>query len=261
MKATNELIAIDKANANLALLFGYNRKITLSEVRARSLKKGWLGVESDPKTVKGSKLNYLTGILYLAPGKLSGFNICPGASPGCLANCLGTHAGRGRQYGVTRARVVKTLAFFLFRDQSVKNIKQDISALVRKATKRGMSPVVRLNGTSDILWDKVTDIVQSFPNVQFYDYTKLSGRFKAPLPVNYDLTFSKSETNGEKMGEILASGGRVAVVFRSALPESYHGHKVVNADSSDLRFLDGKSVISGLIAKGSAKHDESGFVV
>ena len=36
---------------------------------------------------------------------------------------------------------------------------------------------------------------------------------------------------------------------------------VVDGDKSDLRFLDGENVIVGLIAKGQAKKDQSGFVI
>ena len=39
------------------------------------------------------------------------------------------------------------------------------------------------------------------------------------------------------------------------------GRKVINADKDDLRFLDEKNVIAGLLAKGQAKKDYSGFVV
>ena len=40
-----------------------------------------------------------------------------------------------------------------------------------------------------------------------------------------------------------------------------NGFKVVNADDSDLRFLDGDNIIAGLLAKGKAKNDYSGFVL
>ena len=38
------------------------------------------------------------------------------------------------------------------------------------------------------------------------------------------------------------------------------GRKVIDGDKHDLRFLDEKNVIVGLIAKGEAKKDISGFV-
>ena len=41
----------------------------------------------------------------------------------------------------------------------------------------------------------------------------------------------------------------------------WNGFPVVNGDESDLRFLDGSGVVVGLYAKGTARHDDSGFVV
>lgn len=53
-----------------------------------------LSVSADAKTVKGNEYGYLTGILYLAPANLSGYEVCPKASDGCKAGCL-FYAGFG----------------------------------------------------------------------------------------------------------------------------------------------------------------------
>ena len=126
-------------------------------------------------------------------------------------------------------------------------------------------PCVRLNGTSDLPWERIAvndngqTILALFPDVQFYDYTKVPNRRN--LPANYHLTFSLAESNLSDATSELANGRSVAVVFRhKALPESYLGHKVVNGDETDLRFLDASAVIVGLYAKGRAKRDTSGFV-
>ena len=56
-------------------------------------------------------------------------------------------------------------------------------------------------------------------------------------------------------------GGNVAVVFRDQLPATWKGFEVVNGDANDLRFLDKQGgYIVGLIEKGLAKQDETGFV-
>ena len=60
---------------------------------------------------------------------------------------------------------------------------------------------------------------------------------------------------------VAQAGGNVAVVFRNSLPAEYMGRKVVSCDDNDLRFLDPQGVIVGLIEKGLAKKDETGFVV
>lgn len=256
--------AIIKANENLKKLFPNSYKpiteLDVEKVYSRNI----LSIESDAKTSKGSKNGYLTGILYLAPANVSGIQTCPGRSQGCEAACLFT-AGRGCMYPVFKARVIKTLAFYLDRSRFSDSLHESIRKLKVKAKNKNMVPVVRLNGTSDILFERLTDIMQRNSDIQFYDYTKLSHRFDTSKPVgqlpdNYDLTFSLHEENLANAQKVMQLGGRVAVVFRDSLPDSFWGYPVVNGDSTDLRFLDPKNVIVGLIAKGKAKKDTSGFV-
>jgi hypothetical protein len=249
-----------KANENLKKRFGsrHNKPITLSDIEA-AYHRNTFSIEADAKTSKGNSKGYLTGILYLAPSNISGINTCPGASKGCSAACL-FEAGRGIMYPVFRARVIKTLALYMDRPRYINSIKKSIAKLKVKAKNKGMIPIVRLNGTSDLLWDKISDIITSHPEIQFYDYTKIHQRFKMERPSNYDLTFSLHETNQNEAVNILATGGRVAVVFKNQLPETYWGYTVVNGDTTDLRFLDPNGVIVGLKAKGPAQNDTSGFV-
>jgi hypothetical protein len=122
-----------------------------------------------------------------------------------------------------------------------------------------MRPAVRLNATSDQP-KMALRMAEQFPNIQFYDYTKIKEVFDWSLPKNYYPTFSRSETNWDECVEILDGGGNVAVVFTNR-PNYYKGHEVINGDESDLRFLDKRGVIVGLSAKGKGKKDNTGFVV
>ena len=143
----------------------------------------------------------------------------------------------------------------------------DIESLVESCKRSGQIPAIRLNGTSDIIWEKQTfqgrTLFDLFPDVQFYDYTKIWTRFNRTLPDNYHLTFSRSESNEDKVDWIIANHPKVniAVVFANKLPKKYKGRKVIDADQHDLRFLDKPGVICGLDAKGDGKKDTSGFVV
>jgi hypothetical protein len=56
-------------------------------------------------------------------------------------------------------------------------------------------------------------------------------------------------------------GGNVAVVFRNKLPKQWEDRKVIDGDESDLRFKDPQGCVVGLVEKGDAKKDSSGFVV
>lgn len=220
---------------------------------------------TNAKTTKGEKKGYLTGILYLAPPTVSGYQVCPMAGE-CAKVCLFS-AGRGTTNGVRNARIRKTKRFFEDRGGFMNDLVSDIKALVRKANRKDMIPVVRLNGTSDIRWEtvKVTkdgvthrNIMEAFPEITFYDYTKIPNRRN--LPKNYSLTFSLDEKNGDMFPVAVESGMNVAVVFRKSLPETFRGLRVISGDEMDLRFIDPKGVVVGLVAKGKAKKDTSGFV-
>ena len=145
------------------------------------------------KIRKGESLGYLTFGLSLAPSWLSGFNTCAMASEGCAAACLNT-AGMGKFSNVQAARIAKTRWFFEAREAFMAQLVKDVKAAIRKAEKLGMVPVFRLNVVSDIVWEKVEvggfrNIMEMFPTVQFYDYSKRPNR--TDLPPNYHLTFSR----------------------------------------------------------------------
>ena len=226
-----------------------------------------LGINTNYKTIKSEKVGVLTGIIYMSPYNLSGKNVCPGASAGCAAACLNT-AGRGAMNVVQAARLKKTQRFFQDRQQFLWDLVNEISALRRKAKAKGLKAAVRLNGTSDLPYEryKIRDtgknIMQLFPDVQFYDYTKLENRIVGQqLPDNYHLTFSRAEDNDHKLAAVLEHTS-AAVVFSGELPETWRGYPVIDGDEHDARFTDaGAGVIIGLTAKGKAKHDTSGFVV
>lgn len=221
---------------------------------------------ANPKIQKGTKYGYLPFILHLAPANLSGREVCPKRTAGCTAACLNT-AGRGGLFKkgestnvIQKARIAKTKRFFLDREGFLADLEKDIHAAVRQAARLGLKPCIRLNGTSDLSWEKY-GIIQKFPEIQFYDYTKVRNRKVSHLP-NYHLTFSAADGNDSDVEKVISSGStNVAVVFSGSLPATYLGRPVINADEHDLRFLDAPGVICGLKAKGKAKKDTTGFVV
>lgn len=228
-----------------------------------------LSVGKDAKTKKGEKYGYLTGILYLAPAKLSGVNLCPASSPGCRAACLFSAGYAGIYKSVNEGRMKKAHWFNSDREGFMRTLIVDISKLERAAARKGLKPVCRFNGVSDIQVENILvdgkTIFEHFPMVEFLDYTKIAKRMfkgaKAQSFPNYHLTFSRSETNHAIAETVAKAGGNVAVVFAGGVPKRFMGRKTVPGDLSDLRFLDGKGVIVALTAKGKAKHDKSGFVV
>lgn len=227
-----------------------------------------LSVGNNAKTIKGDGSEYVTAILYLAPAdNLQGVNVCAMAEiAGCKAACLYT-AGRGKMNSVQAGRLRKTMLWRDDRQGFIETLKQDIHKFTKYCLKRGIQPVVRLNGTSDIMWEKYLDMETEFPQVQFYDYTKIVKRAYKALPSNYHLTLSYSEANADYAQSVLQAhkdtGRNVAVVFREkdSMPSSFAGSSTLDGDKDDLRFLDTPKHIVALYAKGDAKKDYTGFVV
>ena len=220
------------------------------------------------KIIKGEALGYMTKGIHLAPANLSGYEVCQWRSKGCTMACLNT-AGRGIMQRTQDSRIAKTKLFFEQRFDFLAKLSKEITSTIKSASKKSMQAVFRPNLTSDIAWEDIINedgvtIFEKHGKTQFYDYTKSFKRMKAflngELPSNYHLTFSGSETNEKIAKLVLSMGGNVAVVFRNQLPDTWNGVEVVDGDESDLRFLDKQGVVVGLIEKGLAKKDSTGFV-
>ena len=255
----------------------------------------------NPKIAKGEKFGYLTAILHLAPSDLSGHNVCPMALPAiaatpfdgvrssCSRACLNTAGRGGMAKGVARldldmiragssntiqaARIRRTRLYFDNRSEFMAMLARDIRRLERLAARFDLKPALRLNGTSDLPWERVAtpehaSIMEAFPHIPFYDYTKIVARLYAPRPSNYHLTLSLFEHNHQDAARALRAGHNVAIVFRDKDTRArymadgwgYDQFPVIDGDETDLRFTDPRACVVGLYAKGNAKRDASGFV-
>ncbi len=221
-------------------------------------KLSYLGsVASSSKIAKGLKYNEMTYILYLAPASQSGYNVCPMSTEECRTACL-TESGHNRidvkKNNINKARIAKTKLFFEHRNFFMSWLVTEIEKAKYNAEQLGYRFSVRINGTSDI--DITTfklngkrNILELFNDTQFYDYTKVSKRFKLMTKYpNYDLTYSFSGYNMLQSLELLSEKkGRVAMVFEGKqLPKSFMGYKVIDGDEYDMRYLDEQGVIVGL---------------
>lgn len=238
---------------------------------------------NNAKTIKGDG-EFETAIMYLAPFTMAGSNVCPMAEQaGCVSGCLNT-AGRGAFNNVQQARVNKTKRYLASRTAFMAELVADLERFVSYCNRKGVRPAVRLNGTSDIQWEiahygsrgnERGTVFELFPEIQFYDYTKVCKRVYRTLPSNYALVLSYSAANAAYAEAVMRAaretGANVAVVYRSKAirdafvqsnPDYYLSSRpVIDGDETDMRFLDPKGVIVGLYAKGRAKTDTSGFVV
>ena len=237
--------------------------------------KRFFSVDS-PKAIKANSFGWLNAINYMAPAATAGLgDFCPDATDGCRAICLGEHSGQaamrkdGEDNAVTLSRKNKIAYFMRDRQAFLSEASYHIDKLYIQALANDLKLAVRLNGSTDIAFEGIRfkngqTLFEMFPTIQFLDYTKNARRFKRPLPDNYHLTFSRSETNEAQCKELLAQGHNVAVIFAHGLPvkRNLWGARIIDGDKHDLRFLDPKGVIVGLSPKGNkAKRDMSGFVL
>src|SRR5271170_6353581 len=249
-----------------------NQFLNRKNVKTQKQSREELLTKHNLNTQKGESKGFLTGVMHMMPSDLAGYgNVCPCASPECRKMCLNTAGVWANAPAVQNSRRMKTELYFKDRPQFMADMRKSITSLVRKAEKNDLTPAVRINGTSD-LPQVAMEMAKEFPNVQFYDYTKIPQPWKRQLP-NYHITFSRSEINDKETMEALEHGVNVAVVFGVAKgepkPKEWRGYKVIDGDEHDLRFLDklegqGPFVI-GLSGKGKArgkdKRTDSGFVV
>lgn len=175
-------------------------------------------------------------------------------------------------------RIRKSHLFTSDRAAFLAQLRKDVAAHERKAKRLGMVAAVRLNGSSDLPWernDMAAPIMRDFPNVQFYDYTKSYTRAMLAIPpdveyagrhlwwpANYRLTFSFSGENHDACRRILEYGGTVAAVFaHPPYPADWLGFPVIDGDDHDYRYGDPAGHVIALKAKGAAKRDTTGFVI
>lgn len=226
----------------------------------KSLGISYLGGCNSPKLIKSLERNVMTYGVYLAPGNISGHQVCPN-SDNCCKYCL-NGSGRNKIELLTRkgggsiqeSRIRKTKLFFEDRPAFMRLLIHEINQARLKAEAAGMTLAIRLNCTSDISPEEFKmdgkNVLQLYPDIQFYDYTKVFNRAELLEKYeNYDLTFSFSGENWTDCKRVLEKGYRVAVVFEDTFPEKFKDYPVIDANGYDARFLDTGSIICGLTYK------------
>lgn len=216
-------------------------------------------VNSSSKIQKTNKvLEIDTYVMYLVPSNLSGHNVCAMATKECISGCLNTsgRAKMDKSYAmITNARINKTKVFYSDRALFNSMLFHEVGMYAKRTANKGKEFAVRLNGTSDLnpilFKQNGKNILETYPNVKFYDYTKVLNRIEvANKHSNYDLTFSFTGYNWSDCLVALQNNVRIAVIFNvgrnAKLPKTFNGFKVIDGDKYDYRPLDSKKVIVGL---------------
>jgi len=212
-------------------------------------------INNSVKHEKAYKYNELVYTIYLAPANISGYEVCPGRSKECTDLCL-NGSGNALMYPnmINGCRIKKTKLLFENRQFITQWIIREIKKGINRANKKGFKFSVRLNNTSDISPEnfyiykngKKINLLEYFPDIIFYDYTKVPERIKLLKKYpNYDLTFSYNGFNLKTCKKMLENDIRVAMVFKK-VPEKYLNYNVIDGDQYDMRYRDPKNVIVGL---------------
>tara|TARA_X000000950_G_scaffold37081_1_gene39587 strand:+ start:746 stop:1624 length:879 start_codon:yes stop_codon:yes gene_type:complete len=209
----------------------------------------------NPKTEKSA---IETRILHLSPADSSGVDVCPMAK-NCKKICL--HFAGNPAYMSTKqaARIRRTLAFSADKQRFGLLLILSILHACNKQSDEILA--VRLNGTSDILWENVDltitpdfaifcrvkfgallpigkrNIFEIFnfirnhtgQDVTFYDYTKVKRNWAECARIGYHLTFSfdghDNIQNDKIARDALSHGVNVAAAFNikrgQSLPDSW----------------------------------------
>lgn len=234
-----------------------------SDIAAAWRPAGAILTAHSPKTAKGEKMGFLSAIAYLAPHTIATTkSVCPFSTPACRDACLNS-SGTGGLPRQVNARKNRTELWRRDPDGFLAKVAMEIFDLSALAADAGVQLAVRINGTSDIFFEQYRTpngqtLMELFPSVQFYDYTKAPISVRGPIPDNYHLTYSMAEHNAAEAAAYLKAGQSVAVV----VPDDSHkigwfllGDQeinVVDGDEHDLRFLDPPGSLVMLSPKGKA---------
>jgi len=242
-----------------------------------------LTVNNNLKTNPDIHLGTLIGTLYLAPQKniinvshygidydtkavnLAKVNLCKNATMGCATSCI-YHQGifknsMFQKNKIKLARLKRTLRFLTQRESFFEQIIKEIKAIGRKAKRKKLVPIVSLNGTSDILWEKEAftykekeykNLMELFPEIDFFDYTKYNIlKTRKKLPKNYYLTYSRAGMHKGKLVDdwetltsYLEKDINIAVVCTKSIKEKllenthHQEYKIIDGDLYHNRIKD-----------------------
>jgi len=273
------------AQHNVTRLFGANSKLEKTNI-------GDYGLTFNGKKVMS------TGLGFASAQKINDQQLastCP-KSAICEALCLGETSGQNLLYGgegefrsgprlsqylKTEALIVNPEAFTVAMIRQIEAFRNAAKAAGKEDGEAGYQPAIRLNVTSDFKPATFEAIINMFPDVMFYDYTKLETK---PIAPNHHLTYSSTgasqvvgnkviynkESNWDNMvKKFLSNGKNVAMAFtsRNAMPKFVMDERtgktfeVWNGDEYDARFLDpsredGAGLIIGLTNKDNTTKPE-----
>jgi Holliday junction resolvasome RuvABC DNA-binding subunit len=262
-----------KDEHNVGTLLGENGKLQKTRLNEYQL----------PEDIKNSVASLGLGLASAQKINERNLSTCPNSAR-CEGLCLGETSGQNQLYGgdgpfragprlsqylKTEALVMHPEDFGIVLYEEIKRfeawsrsqkgfeyITNDAGEKIR-VKKQVYTPAIRLNVTSDFPPKMWKPLIEGFPRVRFYDYTKLAT--PGPIANNHHLTYSSDGvaqvvegktvglgSNWDAMIKRLNGGFNVAMAFTSKrdMPNFVQDEKtgdrfqVWNGDNYDARFLD-----------------------
>jgi hypothetical protein len=271
--------------------------ITFTNSEGRTFSGMWdsrrplLSANSKLKKLPGKAKKYRAIGCALAPFRFASaaHNLCTWATPGCVEACNGLFAGMNVTPSTRFALIGRARLYLEFRELFKRKLRDEVAAFVKLCKRRGRIPAIRLNVSSDIVWERIfPELFTEFPDVAWYDYSKGLPKHRRNLPASYSVSHSWSEnTTFADIESIFAVGRNVIMAFDSAYNPQQHKYgalpecvvfrcretgreivsEVYNADRQDIRIpaLDGRRRVGGLHGKsGNARVEnsvKSGFMI
>jgi hypothetical protein len=221
----------------------------------------------DPLLMPDGRGVETTGLSLYHAYKEAKISICA-KSASCVDNCLATTSGGNRAYGggvdkdalkgPRKAHFMQNQAFIRDPEAFIAKMDDEVGKAWAAAQKNGNQLGIRLNVLSDVPPTVYEDLMTKYPDVQFYDYTKLHSN--KPIAPNHHLTYSSTGTSNPELGVInlhqnwrhmtkkLDEGHNVAMPFtvgaNEPLPKfvkdtkSGKTYKVIDGDVHDYRPAD-----------------------
>ena len=136
--------------------------------------------------------------LNLAPSTISGFNTCGSASEGCIDACLHEAGNPVFMPQKTLGRVNRTQLYFKDRAKFLSMITREIRNHEILCKKYDLKPVIRLNTTSDIMWEnhKIFEHHYKWVN-RPYNQHHFKRRRRYTLKSNPERSFQPLEKNNK----------------------------------------------------------------
>jgi len=197
--------------------------------------------------------DYREGELKLCPHSASCRDQCLGKTSGQYSEAFTTATERAGSVTARERAMRRTKAMVREPEAFAVRLWDDIESARRESERNGNHLGVRLNTLSDLNPVIHKKLIESQPDVSFYDYTKMAYK---PVAENHHYTHSSTglsqegvtnpHTNWPKMRRMLDQGDNVAMVFSGSkeLPKFVHDqdsgkrYAVVDGKSHDFRPLD-----------------------